>query len=247
MVLEVLLNPTIERSRAHKFLFVGFAYTVLACVLALIVFPSQSSIVSIFLTVLAVAPFMYHMLEREEMKRHTIKTKKGMFAEYYHIVLIISLLFAGMVLAYATLYVFEPESPLFELQNNDLAHKQVPTIDDFERIFLNNVGVLFICIVFSFFFGFGAIFVITFNAKLLGVAIGSSIIRAIAEQNVFFFFLSFLQYLPHGIFELSAYFIAGIAGSFLSFGILHKEYLSKQFAKTIAHTIFMFSISLLWL
>ena len=45
------------------------------------------------------------------------------------------------------------------------------------EIFINNMGVLFLCIIFSFLYGAGAIFILTWNASVIAAAIGSFIVE----------------------------------------------------------------------
>ncbi len=247
MVLELLTNPKIERSHKSKFFFVGALYTFIACGLAMFLFPSHASVVSVFLIVLSIAPFMYHMLEREEIKELRIHTNTKLFAEYWNIIYVLLFLFAGMVIAYATLFAVFPESILFTYQSAQFENKVVPALGHFEGIFVNNLIVLLVCILFSFFFGFGAIFVIALNASIVGTGVGLGIISAIQTGSVLQGFLSVFQYVPHGVLEISAYFVAGIAGSFLSFGIIHKEYLNHKFQSTISHVVLLFLLSLILL
>ncbi|MFT4312742.1 MAG: stage II sporulation protein M [Candidatus Woesearchaeota archaeon] len=247
MVLELLLNPKIERAHKSKFVLVGFLYTLLACGIALLVFPSQSSILSVFLVVLSVAPFMYHMLEREEIKELSFIHPGQLLKEYGNIISVLLLLFLGIVLGYTIMYLYNPDSALFELQRPYIENRQVPTPEHFESIFLNNVIVLLICGAFAFFFGFGAIFVITWNATILSLAIGSSIVYAGETGSVLAFFIAFFQFIPHGIFEIGAYFLAGMGGSFISFGIIHKEYTQGLFSKTLSDGFFLFFLAIICL
>src|SRR3989344_1097763 len=46
-------------------------------------------------------------------------------------------------------------------------------MEAFVMIFLNNVKVLLFCLFFAFFFGAGAIFILTWNASVISAAIGT--------------------------------------------------------------------------
>ena len=48
-------------------------------------------------------------------------------------------------------------------------------LDQFFRIFFNNLKVLIFCIGFAFVYGVGAIFILVWNASVIGTAIGSFI------------------------------------------------------------------------
>jgi len=80
--------------------------------------------------------------------------------------------------------------------------------------------VVFAAIVLSFFYGAGGLFLIAWNASLLAVIIinyitsivnvtGISASFVIAKHG----FIGFLGFLPHGFFEVLAYFIASVIGA----------------------------------
>lgn len=244
MVLESFINPKIDHTNFLKYFFVGMVYTAIACGIALLVFPSQSSIVSVFLVVLACAPFVYHMLEREEIKELEIHTTRGLLAEYGKIIRVLLSLFFGMVTMYAILAFFLKDSSLFLLQIPIVSGAEVPTSADFFGILANNSTVLLISIMFSFFFSMGAIFVLAWNASVLGTAIGVGVQSA---TTTFGILVEIIRYLPHGIFEFGAYFIAGVGGSFISFGMLHEEYLTHKFSQTLKDGFGLFLISFVML
>jgi len=51
-----------------------------------------------------------------------------------------------------------------------------------------------------------------------------------------------LLYFVHGIPEIGAYFIAGLAGSMVSIAIIHKHYKKKKFYKVINDVAVLFLI-----
>ena len=56
----------------------------------------------------------------------------------------------------------------------------------FLKIFLNNIRVLTFCLLFSFFYGVGAIFILTWNASVIGVAIGNFIRSNVSKYLGYF-------------------------------------------------------------
>ena len=82
----------------------------------------------------------------------------------------------------------------------------------FNVIFLNNFEVLLLALFFSFLYGAGAIFLIAWNASVIAVVIGKSLL--VGD------YWKFLGLLPHGIPELVSYFAASIAGGLLSAAIV---------------------------
>lgn len=103
----------------------------------------------------------------------------------------------------------------------------------FEVIFFNNLEILMLAIIFSFLYGAGAIFLIAWNASVIGVLIGQNILAT----NHF----GFLGLLPHGIPELIAYFSAAIAGGLLSVAVI-KRRISKFALKQVMEESLIFIV-----
>jgi len=78
-----------------------------------------------------------------------------------------------------------------------------------------------LCFVFSLFYSTGAIFLISWNASVLGVVVGQTAKKLFGPISVP---LVLLSYLPHGLPEFLGYIFAGIAGGILSIAITrHRE------------------------
>ena len=81
--------------------------------------------------------------------------------------------------------------------------------------------VLVWAILFSFAYGVGAIFLIVWNASVIGLVIGKELVSTDLIQAT----MRAIGLLPHGIPEIVAYFIGAIAGGIISVGITgrHKK------------------------
>ncbi|MEM4663058.1 MAG: stage II sporulation protein M [Candidatus Diapherotrites archaeon] len=90
----------------------------------------------------------------------------------------------------------------------------------FSLIFENNFGVLVVALVLSFVFGAGAIFLICWNASVVGTWIGGTIL---ANNHLRMFGL-----LPHGIPEFVGYFLGAIGGALVSIAITRKRLYTKE-------------------
>jgi len=108
------------------------------------------------------------------------------------------------------------------------------------QIFFNNFKVMLFCLFFSFFYGAGAIFILTWNASVIGAAVGSFVKEKLAalalsagSTNIFhyfqFFSLGLARYAIHGIPEIAAYFIAGLAGGIISVAMVNRDLDSNKF------------------
>ncbi|MFH1588393.1 MAG: stage II sporulation protein M [Candidatus Diapherotrites archaeon] len=94
-----------------------------------------------------------------------------------------------------------------------------------ELIFMNNSLVMGLAILFSFIWGAGAIFLIGWNASVIGSFIGFEAISSHSTAVA-----RFLSYLPHGTFEVMGYFIGAIAGGIISIAITKKKYGKHEFS-----------------
>jgi len=116
------------------------------------------------------------------------------------------------------------------------------------NILTNNLKVLFFCIFFSFFYGAGAIFILAWNASVISAAVGTFVRSRIeiyaAKAGLLYvaayahiFSIGLMRYMTHGIFEILAYFIGGLAGSLISVAIVRHEIGSKEFNKVMIDSL----------
>ncbi len=253
MVLESLLTPLKAKQRPWMLLILGFVYAVLALVLSLWIFEDHASLVMVFLTVIASLPFIHHLLTAEEQKDMESVSEKKLLKEHSKTLTVLMMLFIGMAIAFTLLYVFLPQemaSQVFKVQSQTIANLNQQVTGNvaqttlLSRIFLNNIKVLIFCILFSFIYGSGAIFILTWNASVIGAAAGNFVRTQLAQyasavglQKVGSYFyvgsLSILRYAVHGIPEILAYFVAALAGGIISVAIVRKDYTSNRFQKVL--------------
>jgi len=91
----------------------------------------------------------------------------------------------------------------------------------FNLIFSNNSSLMLMAVLLSFLFGAGALFLITWNASIVGVLIGQN---AVAENH-----LTFIGLLPHGIPEFAGYFLGAISGGMISVALTRKKSYPREF------------------
>lgn len=91
----------------------------------------------------------------------------------------------------------------------------------FNLIFVNNSSLMLMAVLLSFLFGAGALFLITWNASIVGTLIGQNIV---AEYH-----WRFLGLLPHGIPEFGGYFMGAISGGMISVALTKKNSSTKEF------------------
>ncbi len=242
MVLEAIISPLKAEKKPWELFFLGLLYSSFAIALSMWVFNEYAGLLSVFLTVIACIPLVYGALKLEESKDLIIEEEKTLLEEHSKAILFLMMLFLGITVSYSFWYVFLPHdmsADLFRVQTNTIfaLNAQATSIDLFTKILLNNLKVLTFCILFSLFYGAGAIFILTWNASVIATAIGSFVkeraVSSIATFGVGNYVLPFshglLRYMIHGIPEIAAYFIAALAGGILSVAITKHDFRTKSF------------------
>lgn len=263
MVLESIINPKFAEKRPELLILVGFLYTVVSFLLSIFIFQGQASLISVFLIVFASVPLFYNTMRYEENKDEVIIDEAKMLKEHFKAFKFFMYFFAGICFAYALFYIILPQNVLinlFSIQMNTIEGingKVVATdiqMKTFGSIFLNNIKVLSLCILFAFIYGSGAIFILAWNASVVGVAMGSLIRELLVLfGGPFSYFqaisLGILRYSIHGIPEILAYFVAGLAGSIISYASIKYGFKTKKYSKVVydASILLVISIVILFL
>lgn len=277
MIIESFLNPKSVNKDLNVLYIIGLVYTSVAIVLSIIVFKSQASMVMVFFTVMAVLPYIVNSIKHEEHEDLVLKEEKSILKEHAKTLWKFMLVFFGMVTAFAIWFTVLPSDTSYEVFNVQL--QTINMINErpyhatgnfwnagylmskagiFQQIVMNNLVVLFFCLIFSFLFGFGAIFILTWNASVIGTAIGTIIRTGIQEAasllgfqkaGAYFSVISYgiLRYAIHGIPEILSYFIAGLAGGIISVAAIRHDFRSKKYHKIITDSADLIIISIIML
>lgn len=268
MVLESIINPLIAERKPWQLLFIGFMYSTIGLFLSLWIFEEHASLVMVFLTVFACVPLLYATMKFEEEKDIKMENEGRLLKEHSKAISFLILLFAGMVIAFSLWYTVLPSAVMqnvFKIQAqmitslNQQVTGNLASMTLFTKIFVNNIKVLIFCILFSFIYGAGAIFILTWNASVIGVAIGNFIrthISTYASEfgvgNVATYFyaasMGILRYSLHGIPEILAYFIAGLAGGIISVAVIRHNSGTKSFERILLDSsdLILIAISILF-
>jgi len=208
-------------------------HSVLGTILAIIItaFLNQNGLFLVFLIVLSLLPITISILKYEERKKefsyfwdylynlNFIYRHSNIIIYYLSIIISVSLTISFFYLLLPS----EISNKIFSNQIATIAqitgHFNYPNI--FTKILINNLIVMCLCFVFSLFYSTGAIFLISWNASVLGVVVGQTAKKLFGPISVP---LVLLSYLPHGLPEFLGYIFAGIAGGILSIAITrHRE------------------------
>jgi uncharacterized membrane protein SpoIIM required for sporulation len=268
MVFESLLNPLKAEKTPWEMFFIGVVYSSIAIILALWIFKAEASLIMVFLTVMAALPIVYNTMKLEERKDMEISDEKTLFKEHNKAIAFLIFLFLGFTVSFVGWYIFLPAdtvSVVFGKQmstiqsiNNQVAGNAYEQISIFSKIFLNNIRVLAFAILFAFIYGAGAIFILTWNASVIGTAIGNSIRSGLGEyagliglEKISGYFgvisVGLLKYSIHGIPEILAYFYGGLAGGIISVAIINKHYKDSKFSHILFDVSELLIISLAFL
>jgi uncharacterized membrane protein SpoIIM required for sporulation len=267
MVLESIVVPESWEQHPKRMLIIGFVYSTVGIFLGLWVFGKYASLSGIFLTTIPLVVVMYRAIVCEEEKDLKICKEYLLMKEHMHILYFFIYLFVGMVLAYSFWFTFLPEETVAKVCSSQIetieamgskmgsigaATSQVARL---ELIILNNLRVWAFCILFSFLYGAGAIFILVWNASVIGVAIGNVIregLQKLAEYghsntlaNYFAVLPLGLSYMVHGIPEVVSYFMGSLAGGIISVAVVCHHYKSKDFWRIVMDSIDLTVLSLI--
>jgi uncharacterized membrane protein SpoIIM required for sporulation len=227
-------------------LFIGMLYSSIAIIVSLLLFFDYSSLTILFFTAAACIPTIYWSIRLEEKKDLTIHDEKVLIKEHGKTLTFYMFLFLGFVISFSLWYLFIPEAAsakLFEIQsqtikeiNNPLTGNAINFAGTLAAIMFNNLKVMMFCLIFAFFYGFGAIFILTWNASIIGVAVGEFVKTHVGSYAAVLPF-ALMKYLLHGIPEVIAYFMAGLAGGIISIAVIRHDLNSKNFKHIIIDSL----------
>lgn len=269
MVLESLINPLKAEREPIDMFFLGSLYSSIAVLLSLWVFKEHSSLVMVFLTVMATVPLMVATLKMEEKKDLVYTGEMTILREHAKALKFFMYLFIGFILSYTFWYIILPSdivSTLFKTQTETINGINMGNVIGFNtqsfgvfsKIFLNNVRVLIFCILFSFLYGAGAIFILAWNASVISAAIGNFIRTSLDAALIKFgalwphhyvsiISIGLLKYSLHGIPEILAYFVGALAGGIISVAAINHDFGSKTFEKIVFDSVELVILSVVLL
>ena len=225
MVLESIVSVRTAERKPWEMAPIGFTYVGIASLLSLWLFPSQASVASILFVVIAGLPLMLGIFRFEEWR------SKTRVSVHKHLWPFFIFLFVGMVGGYVTLNLLLPPSVahnLFFAQINAIEHltgNAINPTSSIQLILTNNLKVLAVAAILSVLYGAGAIFILAWNASTIAAAIGAAATNSLAG--------GLARYMLHGVPEIGAYFLGGLAGGIISFALINHDYKTKKFKKVL--------------
>lgn len=267
-MLEDIIHPKRTQKGPWKMFFIGLIYASLSLVLVHWFFsndPDLSKAAGMMVVLFAIMftlPYMYFIIRKEEKEDETVEGFKGVWNAHKDALYAFMWLFLGFVVAFSFWYIVLQDGNLlnFQLQtycriNNpgditSCVEQYVMGSDKISgsalketrllSIIENNVYVMIFTLIFSLIFGAGAIFILIWNASVIAAAIGIFTKYSLVEIP-----LGIGRYMIHGLPEISAYFVAALAGGIFGVGILRHGIKDQRFYKVLQHSILLLFIAIL--
>lgn len=197
--------------------FFGLIFTLISSLITEMVFPSQPGLVAVFLVSLVGAyPMITYLRKKESEEMMKKMTEKKLLKRHENELAIYVSFFLGVMFGFIISAYIMP-SYFFEIQENVISGIRSTVSGNivigglFNVIISNNMWVFALTFIVSFLFSAGMIFILVWNASVLGVFLART------SKNIYQMHMLALSYLPHGILEIAAYILAGISGALLSY------------------------------
>lgn len=243
MVIESLMGPLKAKKKPWDMFFIGIVYSSMAVLFSLFIFREYASMIMIFFTVMASVPLMYRAVKVEEKIDLKFQEEKFLIKEHGKALSFFMCLFVGFMVSFSLWYIFLPadiSNDLFSIQVKEIAKAEnvitgnaISMIRVFSIIFFNNLMVMLFSLLFSLFYGVGSIFILTWNASIIGAAIGM-FVKGASHINYFASIpVGVLRYSIHGLPEMLAYFMAGLAGGIISVAVIRHDFGSGKFRRIL--------------
>ncbi|MFA4855229.1 MAG: stage II sporulation protein M [archaeon] len=255
----MVLESLVTRKEALTHPFVILVISVLICSVSLwasyLIFPRSASMLAIAFVTIALAPLFHTIFRSEEEKEAERRGYAALFlSRHFSIIKVYAFFFIGIILAYAFWYsIATPETgaAMFSEQEATLAginqlkanltgnfslQRSACGLEPFcwfEVIFVNNAFFVMVpMLLFSFVYGAGAVFLLGWNASVIGVLIGKDIVQYSASHGgltaLGMAANRALSIVPHGIFEALGYFVGAIAGGIIGAAVSKKRHLRGE-------------------
>jgi uncharacterized membrane protein SpoIIM required for sporulation len=266
MVLELLVNPLSAQHKPWQLFFIGLFYSSAALLVSFMLFRRDVGLVMVFITTLACTYLIQNLLKTEENRNHEVHSELALLKQHGPVLSSFLFLFLGFVVSFSVWFIALPTdigNQVFSLQadtidcinSGSVEGCALATEGAFLRILLNNLKVLFFTLLFAFFYGAGAMFILAWNAAIVGTAVGIFVRNAMSNaagnlgiMSVAAYFSTYsaglLRYMTHGVFEMLAYFMAALAGGIISIAVINHNFRSPEFKRVLSDSVDIAALSI---
>ena len=266
-MLESIINPKRVEKGPWKMFFIGLLYATISLLGVKWAFGTDpvlskyAGMIVVTFCVMFSLPFMYFLIKQEEREDEAVEGVLGVWKAHSDAVYAFMWLFLGFLIAFSFWYIVLEDTNLFNAQIQTYCMINSPgSIDDcvsrysfdkvitgaatnksrFFGILENNVYVMIFTLLFSLFFGAGAIFILAWNASVIATAIG-----IFSKYNVSEIPKGLARYMIHGFPEIAAYFITALAGGIFGVSIFRNGMKSKTFIRVVENVVILLFIAIL--
>lgn len=237
---RLIFNP--QKAERHPFeIFVlAIIYSSLSILFSLWVFPEYASTAFVFLTTFSTLYLIQSAIKIEEEKETVFKKEIWLLKEHSRLILLMLFLFLGFTVSFTAWSFFLPSdsvADLFAMQDSTvegikaaIATGSFSYASSYFPILINNIKVMLVSLIFAIFYGAGAIYVLVWNASVMGLVIGN-----LAKNSLGLISLpiAFTKFFLHGIPEMIAYFTTALAGGLIYVAIWKGDFKDKTKRKKI--------------
>ena len=265
-MLKLLFSAKRAERHPLEMMLIAIVYSSIALWLSYFIFPQYATIVMVFFTVLSCIYVLQGAFKREEGREKKNVQEEKLLRSHLKLLILMLFLFIGFVIsfsiwAFVMPYILPADqvSLIFSSQNSAVESVRaavtgvsgnsvsgnVVSSNGLTSILMNNIKVLLVSLLFAFFFGAGAIFVLAWNASVMGYVIGNLARNTLGLIGMP---IAFAKYFVHGIPEMLAYLTAALAGGIIYMAICRGDFLNPKRNKRIifdAIALFLISIFLL--
>lgn len=255
MVHHILFNPQKAQRHPLEFMLIAIFYSSISIILGNWIFPEYSSLVIVGLSVFSCLYVVQGAIRAEEAKERDYKSETWLLHRHQKTLKFLLYLFIGFVISFALWTFFLPTdqvSTLFSLQESTVENIQgsVETGSavgkgSFFTIIGNNLKVSFISLIFALLYGAGVLFIIIWNASVMGFVIGDLAREAFGIASLP---IAFIKYFVHGIPEILGYLTIALAGGIIYVAIWQGDFQKPGRRKTIIKdtlTLILISVALI--
>lgn len=272
-MLELIALPKRDEKKPRRLFFIGFLYASLAFLIVKLIFSKDvvlsesSGILIVMFSALFSIIFVFYALKTDEKENIKQESDEKAIEYDWKILKTLLYLFLGFVAAFTILQIIFPNQLTFNSQiktycvinkpfqyqncldinkiNETLAGINPELSLSFSAVFLNNATVAIFVLIFSLIFGAGVIFIIAWNASILGTVIAFS-----AKYRFSNLPSGILKFLIHSIPEIIGYLAVAIAGGTASFALvsfLRKKLSKENTIKIIRRSLYLILIGIFML
>jgi uncharacterized membrane protein SpoIIM required for sporulation len=226
---HILFNPKKAQRHPFEIIILVFIYTSVSLFLSLWILPDHASISMVFLSVISCLYLVQSAFIREENKESDFTEESTLLKGHLKILWFLSLIFIGFLLAFTFWSIVLPQEIMtdtFSVQETTFTQIRALTGmayspgSAFSVILLNNLRVLLLSLILALFYGAGSVFILAWNASIIGFIIGSLVRNTLGLASIPY---AFLKFALHGVPEILAYIAAALAGSILFVAVVRGD------------------------